>query len=622
MDDTLNKLCEGSLELAEKLEWLSQASPYLKELAASEAKKIRRGTLLSEAGLSLIHILGGPKSGKLELVNALSQRSIFAPRPGVPCKMRPTIIINSTDNSERIEFIKAREGLELSHEKVFTLALENLKGTAGDDKEKLIYEHRHITQENMRQWVEGETEASCAIIYLLKSEAPLLNSGAALVITQELFSPHASEELEQSLIAHIAHYLVLQNIYAPVQIEVYNFLSEAMQQPPRPVRAVPTRCMAAVWSNAANHAHSPNEQSLDFAPKIGDSCEKIIPVSWTNAGLASWQVQAKLLPQTEGDHSKTPSNISMLEEALLNDLGGEEMNKAKQSPKELIRSLESLDEKLRGVLKNADTHMDYALGVKQQIKALIKPQELQAAWEQTLSSQSEIIEKSAEQARVQFTARLNAILSLEEKGHFPADWKENSHASSELNKQREAVEKCLAEILVSQPMCYLSDECLLSLTTAESDTLDQAVKLLHIESAAHFKDEFLLAVRENAIKLRPNSDSFTLGALKEGSLLGLGSSNYSHQKCWPYWQSNALRELEERLTAWKLQAAQMQHGHFNTRINALASLILRELEKMIQRFHLKESMATAEQDASSINMLRRRLTPLMQMARKLERAQR
>ena len=146
-NEAVKQLSDDCHDIAEKLEWTTQASPYLHSITTSVAKELRRGLKRNESHQSLLLLSGRGGAGLRTSVNNLTHRALCAKPSADGTPTGVLFVAPSAYPEEYLEFHFPRDPRETSVSDVIERVAEQLRdGQAEGFEAKVRTERYQITQ--------------------------------------------------------------------------------------------------------------------------------------------------------------------------------------------------------------------------------------------------------------------------------------------------------------------------------------------------------------------------------------------------------------------------------------------------------------------------------------------
>ena len=629
-DEQINTLRQETQQFAGKLEGAPLASPGLRALLTRSSREIRRSLARFDSRLMLMATIGSVKSGKSTLTNCLSRRNLCATKLGVETTRLPMIILASDDGTERMELFSARAADSLKEQELFELVIDYLRHVAPPEfDEKISIDRRNITQANLDAWAQGHTSASCAAIFLVEPAARLLQAGVGIIDMpgmDGLTSNWHDEELHEWMNENADYFLLVQSSFAALTPDTRDYLRTAMERSQRPIRVVQNRIEAQFWLSPAEQEAQQEHQQLTTQKQLSDFIRKVIPGSWVNAGLARWQQEHAGSEPAAPDSADTPSqresHLEALESEVLADMSHPELMLRRNSMDYMLKTLESLDERLKDYVLESHNHISQVHEVQASIHRLMDAARLREAIESNNLHDGRLrCGYLADQARQALSARLDAILDLTVSGYFPDDWVKNDIMAVELNRIRAKVESDLGDLAEEQETHVLSPAKICELTELEKEKIAECARILGRRSAEDIEKDYVKAVLNAWEHVPLDCSPLPLGALKETALMGMINRSCSYNKTAPEWRRTGRDNIAARLEAWKKQVGEAMDMFISRRIHALEECLASELRAYEQSEQTGRTTAAAESDIEIANGLRKALAPVLLSVRRVKAAQ-
>lgn len=631
MDEQLNALCEEARGYADKIEGVREASPELRAVLTRGSKEVRRSLARFESKLLLMATIGSVKSGKSTLTNCLTRRNLCATKLGVETTRLPMIILASDDGTERMELFSPLAADSLSEQDLFELVIDYLRHIAPPEfHEKISVDRRNITQANLDAWAQGHTSAGCAAIFLVEPSARLLQAGIGIIDMpgmDGLTSNWHDEELHEWMNENADYFLLVQSSFAALTPDTRDYLRAAMERSQRPIRVVQNRIEAQFWLSPADQEQQQQVQQVTTQKQLGDFIRKVIPGSWVNAGLAWWQLDLRchekgLPPDSADTPSRRDSNLDTLEEEVLADLSHPEITLRRNSADYLLKTLEGLDLRLKNFSAQSRSHISHVHEIQASVHRLMDAARLRESIESSNLHEGRLrCGYLADQARQTLNTRLDAILDLAVDGYFPPDWMTHDMLAQPLNRIRAKAENDLGDLAAEQETHVLSPAKICELTELEKEKIAQCADILKRRSAAEIEKDYVKAVLNAWEHVPLDCSPIPLGALRETTFLGMINRSCSYNKTVPEWRRVGRENIAARLEAWKKKVGEALDRFVSSRIAALETCLLAELEGFEQSEQIGRSIATAQADIEMVNTLRKSLAPTLLTARRLKALQ-
>lgn len=629
MQTTLDTICKESSDYAAKLDNMPQASPELRTLTNRAAREIRRSLARFDSKLLLMATIGSVKSGKSTLTNCLTHRNLCATKLGIETTRLPMVILASDDGTERMELFSPLAADTLSEQELFELVIDYLRHVAPPEfEEKVAIERRNLSQANLDAWAMGHTSASCAAIFLVEPTARLLEAGIGIVDMpgmDGLTSNWHDEKLHDWMNENADYFLLVQSSFAALTPDTRDYLRAAMERSQRPIRVVQNRIEAQFWLSPDEQVEQQERQQINTQKQLSDFIRKVIPGSWVNAGLAWWQQDNKFrspdtpLP-THAPGSK--SNLSLLEDEILADLHNPEVTLRRNSADYLLKTLESLDSRLKDFTKNSQNHISNVHRIQTDVHKLLDSARVREAIESNNLKDGRMRCKYlADQARQALYTRLDAILDLAVDGYFPADWMANDMMAQELNRIRTKVENDLGDLAAEQETHVLAPTKICELTELEKEKIEHCAAILGRRKAADIEKDYTKAIINVWEHVPLDCSPVPLGELKETSFMGMINRSCSYNKTAPEWRRAGREAIAARLEHWSRRVSEALDMFVSRRVKALEDCILRELKNYEEAEQTGRAISAAEKDIEIISGLRAKLAPTLLKARQLKAAQ-
>lgn len=629
-DEQLHTLRQETQQFAGRLEGLPEASPDLRALLTRGGREIRRSLARFDSKLMLMATIGSVKSGKSTLTNCLSRRNLCATKLGVETTRLPMIILASDDGTERMELFSPLAADSLSEQELFELVIDYLRHIApAEFHEKIAIDRRNLTQANLDAWAQGHTSASCAAIFLVEPEARLLQAGVGIIDMpgmDGLTSNWHDEELHAWMNENADYFLLVQSSFAALTPDTRDYLRAAMERSQRPIRVVQNRIEAQFWLSPAEQEDQQEIQQLNTQKQLSDFIRKVIPGSWVNAGLARWQQEHAHTEPAAPDSTDTPSqkdsNLDTLEHEVLADMSNPELTLRRNSTDYLLKTLESLDERLKSFALESRNHISHVHDVQATIHRLMDAARLREAIEiNNLRDGRLRCGYLADQARQTLFTRLDAILDLAVDGYFPTDWMTDSLPAQDLNRIRTKVESDLGDLTAEQESHVLTPAKICELTELEKEKIAECARVLGRRSAQDIERDYVKAIITAWEHVPLDCSPLPLGALKETALLGMINRSCSYNQTAPEWRRTGRENIAARLDAWKKKVSEAMDMFISRRIKALEDCLTTELRGWEQAEQTGRTTAAAENDIELTNALRKALAPVLLSARRIKAAQ-
>lgn len=629
MEKPLDLICNESSAYAEQLDFMPQASPDLRTLTTRAAREIRRSLARFDSKLLLMATIGSVKSGKSTLTNCLAHRNLCATKLGIETTRLPMVILASDDGTERMELFSPLAADTLSEQELFELVIDYLRHVAPPEfEEKVSVERRHITQANLDAWAMGHTSASCAAIFLVEPTARLLGAGIGIVDMpgmDGLTSNWHDEKLHDWMNENADYFLLVQSSFAALTPDTRDYLRAAMERSQRPIRVVQNRIEAQFWLSSDEQEEQQERQQLNTQKQLSDFIRKVIPGSWVNAGLAWWQQENKFRNPASPAPTATPgskSNLSLLEDDILADLHNPDVTLQRNSADYLLKTLESIDTRLKEFTKNSQNHISQVHRIQADIHKLLDSARVREAIESNNLKDGRMRCKYlADQARQALFTRLDAILDLAADGYFPADWMANDMMAQELNRIRTKVENDLGDLAAEQETHILSPIKICELTELEKEKLEACAHILGCRKASDIEKDYTKAILHAWEHVPLDCSPISLGELKETTFMGMINRSCSYNKTAPEWRRAGREAIAARLEQWSRRVGEALDMFVSRRVQALEHCLLHELKSYEDAEQTGRSIAAAEKDIDIISGLRAKLAPTLLKARQLKASQ-
>lgn len=628
MEKQLDIICREAREFATKLEELGKASPELRALTCRGAREVRRSLARFRSSLLLMATIGSVKSGKSTLTNCLAHRNLCATKLGIETTKLPMVILASDDGTERMELFSPLAVGALSEQELFEMVIDYLRHVAPEDfNEKVAIERRNISQANLDAWALGHTSAGCAAIYLVEPEAQLLGAGIGIVDMpgmDGLTSNWHDEKLHEWMNENADYFLLVQSSFAALTPDTRDFLRSAMERSNRPIRVVQNRIEAQHWLSEEEQVQQQERQQINTQKQLGEFIRKVIPGSWVNAGLAWWQQDNKFRPDALKD---TPlpgrdSNLLALETEILADLRNPAATLQRNSADYLLKTLESIDTRLKEFIQSSQSHISRINAVQAAIHKLMDAARLREAVESDNLHEGRIrCGYLADMARQALNTRLDAILDLAVDGYFPEDWVENRLPAQELNRIRTKVENDLGDLLAEQETHILAPAKICELTELEEEKIQACAETLQRRSVEDIRKDYVKAVLDAWEHVPLDCSPLPLGELKETAFMGMVNRACAYNDTTPLWRRAGREAVATRLDIWKRKVGEALDMFISRRVAALRQVFARELEAYERSEQTGRSIVAAEQDIELCHYVRKMLAPTLLQARRLQATQ-
>ena len=628
-EEQLSALCRGARNYAEKIEIPGQGSPDLRAQLTRGSREIRRSLARFDSKLLLMATIGSVKSGKSTLTNCLTRRNLCATKLGLETTRLPMIILASDDGTERIELFSPLAADSLSEKELFELVIDYLRHIAPPEfHEKIAVDRRNITQENLDAWARGQTSASCAAIFLVEPDARLLQAGIGIIDMpgmDGLTSNWHDEELHEWMNENADYFLLVQSSFAALTPDTRDYLRSAVERSKRPIRVVQNRIEAQFWLTPAAQEEQQINQQITTQKQLGDFIRKVIPGSWVNAGLAWWQHESKLSPQSTPapESNATPScrhsNLTTLEDEVLSDLSHPEVTLRRNCADYLLKILEDFDERLKNFSAASRAHISHVHELQTSIHRLMDEARLREAIESNnMREGRQRCGYLADRARQTLFTRLDAILDMAIDGYFPTEWMDRDMLAQELNRIRIKVENDLGDLAAEQETHVLSPAKICELTDLEHEKIAECARILNRRSAEEIEKDYMRAILAAWQHVALDCSPIPLGALKETTFLGMINRSCSYNKTAPEWRRNGRENIASRLDTWKKQVSEALDMFVSRRISALEKCLSHELESFETSEQIGRTIKEAETDIEQVTSLRKSLAPILLAARQLK----
>ncbi len=624
MDTQLDTICKEAAEFGKKLTGLANASPELKGLTTRATREIERSLARFRSNLLLMATIGSVKSGKSTLTNCLAHRNLCATKLGIETTRLPMVILASDDGTERMELFSPLAADTLGEQELFELVIDYLRKVEPEDfHEKVSIERRNINQANLDAWSRGHTSAGCAAIFLVEPEARLLQAGIGIVDMpgmDGLTSNWHDEKLHEWMNENADYFLLVQSSFAALTPDTRAYLRTAMERSQRPIRVVQNRIEAQHWLPAEEQLQQQEKQQYNTQRQLSEFIRKVIPGSWVNAGLAWWQQENKFRPEGLKQNNPLPesaSNLVPLEDEILADLRNPEATLRRNSADYLLKTLESIDTRLKEFVQKSQNHISHIHSIQATIRKLMDSARLREAVESNNMHEGRIrCGYLADQARQTLNTRLDAILDLATDGYFPADWMANDMPAQELNRIRTKVENDLGDLMAEQETHILAPAKICELTEMEQEKLQAAADTLQRRSVEEIRKDYIKAVLNAWTDVELDCTPVPLGELKETSFMGMINRSCAYNETTPPWRRAGREVIAARLETWKRKVGEALDMFISRRVNALEACLRSELEAYEQSEQTGRSIAAAEVDIELCHAARKMLAPTLLQARR------
>ncbi len=626
MQEALKNLLAESQTYINRLEGIPTPSPELQKIAMRSARELQRSIHRFESKLILMATIGSVKSGKSTLSNCLARRELCATQLGIETTRLPLIVLASNDGTERIELFSPKAAHELDEKELFELVIDHLRGIEKDNfARKVTLDRRPLTPSTLEAWGQGRTPARCAAIYLVEPDATLLQSGIALIDMpgmDGLNSNWHDEKLHAWMNQNADYFLLVQSSFAALTPDTSQYLKQAMEQSPRPIRVVQNRIEAQFWEGRQGLNMQQMLQQHNTQKNLSDILRKIIPSSSVNAGLAWWQLEQKVTKGNEAtpvtDIHSHESHLAELESDILSDLSDSDQVLEKNSLDHLHKTLEEIDMRLKEQQGNAENHLSHLHLLESQVKMLLDKARLREAIETQNLMDARLRSKYlADEAKDNLNRRLDQILNIEIDGYFPKEWLEHKRTGDELNRIRIKLENDLAEVASEQETHVLAPEKYCELTTLEKEKITACAQILQRRSAEDIEKDLINSILEAWVNVPLNCAPFSLGELNSRKVLGIMDKKYSYMDVAPQWRSSGRDTITKRLYEWHHQVNEQFNTFINQRIVALENCLLLEWERYHKSEQVGRTSSQAKRDINATEQLREQLAPVLHRARQL-----
>lgn len=628
-DMELDAICSRAEDYARRLQDAGQASPELYRLQQRGAREIRRSLARFRSKLLLMSTIGSVKSGKSTLTNCLSRRNLCATKLGIETTRLPMVILASDDGTERIELYSPLAAGSLDEQEMFELVIDHLRHVETEEfAQKISIERRPITQANLDAWALGHTGAGCAAIFLAEPDATLLQVGIGIVDMpgmDGLSSNWHDEKLHAWMNENADYFLLVQSSFAALTPDTREYLKDAMERSPRPIRVVQNRIEAQFWLPEQEQENQQVRQQLNTQKQLGEFMHKIIPGSWVNAGLAWWQLEIAHTVHSPGAADDTPSaplsrsNLAELESDILTDLRNPEATLRRNSADYLLKTLEAQDAKLKNFILSSREHISRIHEIQVSVQKLMDASRLREAIESNNLHDGRLRSDAlATLARNTLNKRLDAILDMELEGYFPREWKQDKMLAQDLNRIRSKVENDLGDLLAEQETHILSPERICALTDLEKEKIAACADILHLRPEEDIRKDYIRQILSLWQHVAPDSSPLALGALKETTFAGMFNRSCSYNDTAPEWRRTGRMAVEKRMEAWKKKVNETLDMFVSRRIKALADLFATELAAYESSEQTGRSIDAAERDIRLCEKWRADLAPVLLDARRIK----
>ena len=620
----LDSICQEAGDFAKKLDGLSKASPDLRMLITRGKREIERSLARFRSNLMLMATIGSVKSGKSTLTNCLAHRNLCATKLGIETTRLPMVILASDDGTERMELFSPLASGSLGEQELFELVIDYLRKVEPEDfHEKVSIERRNINQVNLDAWAQGHTSAGCAAIFLVEPEAQLLQAGIGIVDMpgmDGLTSNWHDEKLHEWMNENADYFLLVQSSFAAFTPDTRAYLRTAMERSQRPIRIVQNRIEAQHWLPEEEQLAHQEKQQYNTQKQLGEFIRKVIPGSWVNAGLAWWQQEKKFRPESgeaPQTHANKESNLAALEREILADLRNPEATLRRNSSDYLLKTLESIDTRLKDFIQSSQNHISHIHSIQATINKLMDSARVREAIESNNLHEGRIrCGYLADQARDTLNKRLDAILDLAANGYFPADWMGNDLPAQEINRIRTKVENDLGDLLAEQETHILAPAKICELTEIEQEKLQACADTLRRRSLEEIRNDYVKAILNVWTDVELDCTPIPLGELKETTFMGMINRKCSYNNTTPLWRRAGREVIATRLENWKRKVGEALDMFISRRINALEDCLRAELEAYEQSEQTGRSIAAAELDIELCHAARKLLAPTLLQARR------
>ncbi len=630
MDAELDKICQESLEFGKKLSALTNASPELRQLTSRGEREIQRSLARFRSNLLLMATIGSVKSGKSTLTNCLAHRNLCATKLGIETTRLPMVILASDDGTERMELYSPLAAGSLGEQELFELVIDYLRKVAPEDfHEKVSIDRRNINQANLDAWAQGHTSAGCAAIFLVEPAARLLQAGIGIVDMpgmDGLTSNWHDEKLHEWMNENADYFLLVQSSFAALTPDTRDYLRTAMERSQRPIRVVQNRIEAQHWLSHEEQQQQQEKQQYNTQRQMSDFIRKVIPGSWVNAGLAWWQHENTFRP-TPPEHDTSEamqrdSHLSALEDEILADLRNPEATLRRNSADYLLKTLESIDTRLKDFIQKSQSHISHIHAVQATIRKLMDAARLREAVESNNLHEGRIrCGYLADQAKQTLYTRLDAILDLAVEGYFHEDWMSTDMPAQELNAARTKAENDLGDLMAEQETHILAPAKICELTELEQEKLQACADTLQRRSVDEIRKDYIKAVLNAWKDVELDCSPISLGELKETAFMGMINRRCSYNETAPKWRRAGREVIAARLDTWKRKVGEALDMFVSARVNALENIMSTELTAYEQSEQTGRSIAAAEQDIELCHAVRKILAPTLLQARRLKAIQ-
>lgn len=629
MDAKLKDICNKADKFAKKLSGMSNASPELQGIMKRSEREIERSLARFRSNLLLMATIGSVKSGKSTLTNCLTRRNLCLTRLGIETTRLPMVILASDDGTERMELFSPLAAGTLSEQELFELVIDYLRKVEPENfHEKVSIDRRNINQANLEAWGQGHTSAGCAAIFLVEPEAKLLQAGIGIVDMpgmDGLDSNWHDEKLHEWMNENADYFLLVQSSFSALTPDTRAYLRTAMERSQRPIRVVQNRIEAQHWLPAEEQLMQQEKQQLNTQKQLSEFIRKVIPGSWVNAGLAWWQMEQKFRPeniQQTAPASDKPSHLEELEKEVLADLRNPEATLRRNSSDYLLKTLESIDERLKEYIRTSQNHISHIHSIQSTVHKLMDSARLREAVESNNMHEGRIrCGYLADQAKQELNKRLDAILDLSLDGYFPADWMGRDMLAQELNHIRIKAENDLGELLAEQETHILAPAKICELTDLEQEKLQACADTLQRRTVDEIRRDYIKAVLNAWTDVPLDCSPVNLGALKETTFMGMINRTCSYNDTAPQWRRAGREDIAGRMENWKRKVGEALDMFISRRVGALENCLRTELEAYEQSEQTGRSIAAAEKDIELCHAIRQLLAPTLQEARRLKAIQ-
>ncbi len=623
MQEALKSLLAESQAYVTRLQDIPTPSPELQKLALRSARELQRSIHRFDSKLILMATIGSVKSGKSTLSNCLARRELCATQLGIETTRLPLIVLASNDGTERIELFSPKAAHELDEKELFELVIDHLRGIDEENfNKKITLDRRPLNQNTIDAWAMGRTQARCAAIYLVEPDATLLQSKIALIDMpgmDGLNSNWHDEKLHAWMNQNADYFLLVQSSFAALTPDTSQYLKQAMEQSPRPIRVVQNRIEAQFWKGRDGLNEQQTRQQINTQKNLSDILKKIIPSSSVNAGFAWWQLEDKIEGDTiSTDAQSAESNLTDLESDILSDLSDSDQVLEKNSLDHLHKTLEEIDYNLKEQQESAENHLSHLHKLESEIKMLLDKARIREAIENQNLIDARLRSKYlADEAKDNLNRRLDQILNIEVDGYFPKEWLDHRRTGEELNRIRIKLENDLAEVASEQETHVLAPEKYCELTTLEKEKIATCAGILQRRSAEDIEKDLVSTILEAWVNIPLDSTPFALGELNSRKVLGIMDKKYSYMDVAPQWRSMGRDTIAKRLNEWHHLVNEQFNTFINQRIAALENCLLLEWERYHKSEQVGRTGTQAKRDITSTEELREQLAPVLHHARQL-----